>query len=102
AARPSSPAQFAGGSGHRPAGPAGRGPHTPEKASIMHAGTTRSGAGRMGAGLATVALLGSASVGPAAADEAGPEPVFWVVPVSKTTTTSPDRTIIVAEINIPP
>lgn len=68
----------------------------------MHASTTRSRAVRLGAGLATVALLGSASVGAASADEAGPDPAFWVVPVSKTTTTSPDRTILVAEINIPP
>lgn len=57
---------------------------------------------RIGAGMAATALLGTVSVGAAAADEAGPDPEFWVVPVSKTTSTSPNRTTIVARIHMPP
>lgn len=68
----------------------------------MHTRTTRSLATRLGAGLAAAALLATASAGTSAADEAGPNPVFSFVKVYETTTTRPDRTILIAEIHIPP
>ncbi|MCK0113256.1 hypothetical protein MWU75_13995 [Ornithinimicrobium sp. F0845] len=58
---------------------------------------------RLGAVLASVALMTSASIGVSTAQEA-PDPPFWIEmpPVAGPTEVAPNRTVLVARINIPP